>query len=185
MTETPPLPADALALLDFWWTAGPAAWFSADPEFDDACRRFRELQKRAATGELDGWAVTAPGALALLLLLDQLPRNLYRDTAGAFATDPKALAIAETALARGFDRAYPMPAKGFFYLPFMHAEDLSAQERSLDLYRVTGDQTTYFYALVHYDAVRRFGRFPHRNRVLGRTTSEAERAYLDTGGFSG
>lgn len=183
MTESP-LPADALALLNFWWTAGPQAWFSSDPAFDDACARFKPLQTRAAAGELDDWAETAPGALALLLLLDQFPRNLFRGSAEAFATDEKALGIAERAIARGFDTAYPMPAKGFFYLPFMHAENLAAQERSLDLYRVAGEQNTYFYALIHYDAVRRFGRFPHRNPILGRPTTESEQAYLDSGGFS-
>ncbi|WP_018698776.1 DUF924 family protein [Amorphus coralli] len=178
------LPSEALDLLDFWWKAGPAAWFSGGEAFDGKCERFRPLHERAARGELDDWAENPATALALLLLLDQFPRNLHRDSAQAFATDDKALALAGDAIARGFDRAYPMPAKGFFYLPFMHAEDLAAQERSLDLYRVAGDQDTYYFALVHYDAVRRFGRFPHRNTVLGRTTTEAEQDYLDTGGFA-
>lgn len=178
------LPNDALELLDFWWEAGEAAWFSGDAAFDEACERFRPLHETAARGELDGWADAPVTALALLLLLDQLPRNLHRGSAEAFATDAKALGVAEQAIARGFDRAFPMPAKSFFYLPFMHSEELAVQERSLDLYRQAGDQNTYFYALIHFDAVRRFGRFPHRNAVLGRETSAAEQAYLDSGGFA-
>ncbi|MDQ0317224.1 DUF924 family protein [Amorphus orientalis] len=183
MSQTAPS-ADAFDLLAFWWDAGPAAWFSGGQDFDSACARFRSLRDRAARGDLDHWAETPHGALALLLLLDQLPRNLFRDQAEAFATDGKALDVAEAAIAKGFDRAYPMPARNFFYLPFMHSEELAVQERSLDLYRTVGDQDVYFYALVHYDAIRRFGRFPHRNPCLGRTTTEAERAYLDSGGFS-
>ncbi|MGX1099830.1 DUF924 family protein [Amorphus sp. MBR-141] len=178
------VPEEALALLDFWWTAGPAAWFDGGAEFDAACEPFRDLHDRAARGDLDDWEATPVTTLALLLLLDQLPRNLHRGSARAFATDTKALAIAERALSRGFDKAYPMPARNFFYLPFMHSEDLAMQERSLDLYRAAGVQDTYFYALVHFDAVRRFGRFPHRNDVLGRETTEAEKAYLASGGFS-
>lgn len=178
------VPEEALELLDFWWTAGPAAWFDGGAEFDAACEPFRDLHDRAARGDLDDWQTTPVTTLALLLLLDQLPRNLHRGSARAFATDTKALAIAERALSRGFDKAYPMPARNFFYLPFMHSEDLAMQERSLDLYRAAGVQDTYFYALVHFDAVRRFGRFPHRNDVLGRETTEVEKAYLASGGFS-
>lgn len=177
-------PAEALDLLDFWWKSGPEAWFQGAPEFDEACAAFTPLQERAARGELDHWAATPAGTLALLLLLDQLPRNLYRGTARAFESDGAALAIAEAAIRQGFDKAYPMPAKNFFYLPLMHSEDLAVQERALDLYRAVGDQSVYFYAFVHYDAIRRFGRFPHRNATLGRATSEAEQAYLDSGGFS-
>ncbi len=183
MTEED-LPQEALTLLDFWWEAGPSAWYSGVASFDAACEQFRDLHKRAARGELDGWEATTVTTLALLLLLDQLPRNLHRGSARAFATDAKALAVAQRALARGCDKAYPMPARGFFYLPFMHSEDLAMQERSLDLYRAAGVQDTYYYALIHFDAVRRFGRFPHRNDVLGRETTEAEKAYLASGGFS-
>lgn len=183
MSQFAPVPA-AFDLLDFWWAAGPAAWFNVDPEFDQACARFRPLRDKAARGDLDDWAETPHTALALLLLLDQIPRNLFRNEAEAFATDGHALQVAEAAIARGFDKAYPMPARNFFYLPLMHSEDLAVQERSLDIYRTAGDQDVYFYALVHHDAIRRFGRFPHRNDCLGRTTTDAERAYLENGGFA-
>lgn len=183
MTEAN-VPEEALGLLEFWWAAGPGSWFNGGAEFDAACEPYRPLMERAAGGEFDHWEASPAATLALLLLLDQLPRNLHRGSAEAFATDAKALGVSERALARGFDKAYPMPARNFFYLPFMHAEDLAMQERSLDLYRAAGVQDTYYYAFVHYDAVRRFGRFPHRNNVLGRETTEAERAYLASGGFS-
>tara|TARA_R110002020_G_scaffold50844_15_gene144035 strand:- start:4146 stop:4700 length:555 start_codon:yes stop_codon:yes gene_type:complete len=178
------VPEEALALLEFWWAAGPGAWFNGGAAFDQACEPFRDLHEQAARGDLDHWEATPSATLALLLLLDQLPRNLHRGSAKAFATDAKALGVSERALERSFDKAYPMPARNFYYLPFMHSEDLAMQERSLDLYRAAGVQDTYFYAFVHYDAVRRFGRFPHRNAVLGRETTEAEEAYLASGGFS-
>lgn len=176
----------AFDVLDFWWRAGPAAWFRADPDFD---RRVRDellgLHEAAARGELDGWADGPHGALALILLLDQVPRNVFRGTARAFATDEKALLLAEAALARGFPRAFPVQARFFFYLPFEHAEDMAAQERSVDLFRGLGDEQGHFYALIHMDAIRRFGRFPHRNAILGRTSTPEEEAYLASGGFRG
>jgi uncharacterized protein (DUF924 family) len=177
----------ALALLRFWWGAGPDNWFARDDAFDAECRVHAALTEAAAGGGrgLDGWRATAAGTLALILLTDQIPRNAFRGTAEAFATDAFALATAEQALAAGFPDAYPMPARNFFLLPFMHAEDLAAQERGLDLYRAQGDKDMYYYALVHHDAIRRFGRFPHRNVILGRTTTPEEQAYLDSGGFVG
>lgn len=177
--------ADALDLLAFWWRAGPERWFAADAAFDEDCARFRALYETAAAGGLDGWRTTAAGSLALIVLTDQIPRNVFRGTPQAFATDPLALAHARHAVGSGFDRGWPIPARGFFYLPFTHAEDLAAQEEGLDVFRATGDQDGYFHALVHHDAIRRFGRFPHRNPILGRETTPAEQAYLDSGGFGG
>jgi len=174
---------DALALLNFWLPAGPARWFARSDAFDAACARWVPLWERARTGECAGWGETAAGSLALVILLDQIPRNAFRATARQFATDEMALAEADRAVARGHDDAYPMPLQNFFYLPYQHAEDLTAQERGLDLYRAAGDQEAYYWALVHADAIRRFGRFPHRNGLLDRETTEAERAYLETGGF--
>ncbi len=177
--------ADAFDVLEFWWRAGPARWFAAESAFDHACRDFAAAVDDAAAGRLDGWAESPHGALALVLLTDQFPRNVFRGTTRAFATDGKALAVAERAIGRGFDRAFPIDGRRFFYLPFMHSEDLAVQERGLDLYRALGSEEGYFYALVHYDAIRRFGRFPHRNALLGRDTTPAEAAYLASGGFSG
>lgn len=174
---------DALALLDFWLAAGPSRWFDRSDEFDAQCRGWVHLWRRARDGGCAAWPRTAAGSLALLILLDQIPRNAFRGTAEQFATDAAALAEADRAVAAGHDKAYPMPMRNFYYLPYQHAEDMAAQERGLDLYRAAGDRDAYYWALVHADAIRRFGRFPHRNAVLGRETTEAERAYLESGGF--
>jgi uncharacterized protein (DUF924 family) len=176
---------DPIAVLEFWWQAGPDKWFAGGDAFDDACRGFRHLTDAAAEGQLDAWAEAPHSALALVIVTDQFPRNIYRGTERAFKTDAKALSVATAAVDRGFDRAFPTMARKFFYLPFMHSEDLAAQERGLDLYRTLGDQDGYFYMLIHFDVVRRFGRFPHRNAVLGRQTTPEEAAYLASGGFSG
>ncbi|WP_067338301.1 DUF924 family protein [Stappia indica] len=176
---------DAIDILDFWWTAGPAKWFARDDAFDAEIReKFAPLVEQAREGALDGWAQSSHGALALLLLLDQFPRNLFRGDALAFASDERARRIARAAVDAGFDRAFPREARPFFYLPFEHSEDMSDQERSVDLFRRHGDEQTYLYALIHLDVIRRFGRFPHRNPVLGRETTAAEATYLDDGGFS-
>ncbi|WP_417771590.1 DUF924 family protein [Stappia sp.] len=181
MTMDKPTPFD---VLDFWWTAGPQKWFARSDAFDAEIReRFEAASVAAGRGDLDDWATTPHGALALIILLDQFPRNLYRNDARAFASDQRALKTAERALEQGFDKAFPTQARTFFYLPFEHAEDIAAQERSVDLFRRLANQETYFYALLHLDVIRRFGRFPHRNPVLGRETSPAEAAYLADGGF--
>lgn len=176
---------DAFELLDFWWSAGPGKWFRRDDDFDRDCReRFAELAESAARGELEAWKATPHGCLALILLLDQIPRNVHRESARAFATDGEALATAEHAIAQRFPSAYPPGARIFFYMPFMHAEDLDTQRRGVDLFRILGEHDSFHYALIHLDVISRFGRFPHRNAVLGRETTPEERAYLETGGFS-
>ena len=175
--------AAALGLLAFWIEAGPDKWFNRSDAFDDACGGYVAMWEKARDGAFDGWAATAVGALALTILLDQIPRNVFRGEARQFESDAKALATARAAVAAGFDRTQPWPMRNFYYLPFQHAEDMAAQDEGLDLYRQGADQNSYFYALVHADAIRRFGRFPHRNAMLGRQTTEAERAYLATGGF--
>lgn len=174
-----------LDVLDFWWQAGAAKWFARDDKFDRRCREtFTAAIEAAAAGELDHWSDSADGALALILLLDQMPRNIYRGTPEAFKADGKAVEIAQKALDKGFDRAFPKDARGFFYLPFEHSEDMAHQERSVDLCRILGDKELYHYALIHLDVIRRFGRFPHRNAVLGRCSTPEELAYLESGGFS-
>lgn len=175
----------SLDVLDFWWQAGAGKWFASDEKFDRDCReRFLPAIEEAFSDDLDPWMETADGSLALLLLLDQMPRNVFRGTADAFKGDSKALRVAKHALSRGFDRAFPKAARGFFYLPFEHSEDMAHQERSVDLFRALGDTELYHYALIHMDVIRRFGRFPHRNILLGRDTTPKEQAYLDDGGFS-
>lgn len=182
MTDVTVSPLD---VLDFWWLAGPAKWFGGGEDFDARCReRFLPAVEAAASGGLDDWARDATGALALVLLLDQMPRNVFRGSARAFEADARAVSVAEKAIEAGFDRAFPREARGFFYLPFEHAEDMAHQQRSVDLCRVLGDKELYHYALIHMDVIRRFGRFPHRNKVLGRVSTPEEEAYLASGGFS-
>ena len=174
-----------LDILDFWWQAGPEKWFAGGEAFDTECRdRFLGAVEAARDGALDGWAETAAGALALILLLDQMPRNIYRGTPDAFASDAKAVEIADLAVTRGHDRAFPKDVRVFFYLPFEHAEDIALQERCVDLTRKLGKEQLSLYAYIHLDVIRRFGRFPHRNDVLGRASTEAEKAFLADGGFS-
>src|SRR5262249_8593332 len=146
--------------------------------------RFLAAYEAAAAGRLGDWQSTPEGTLALLVLLDQFPRNLFRGDARAYATDAKARAIAERAIARGIDRPFPLPQRRFLHLPLMHSENLADQERCIALCREAGDEEAVKHAEIHADVIRRFGRFPHRNRALGRETTDEERAFLDAGGFA-
>jgi uncharacterized protein (DUF924 family) len=176
-------PEDVLA---FWRAAGPDKWFEKDAAFDaEIAARFGQTYEAAAAGRLDAWASTAEGALALLIVLDQFPRNMFRGEARAFAADPQALAIAGQAIVHGFDKQVARGECGFFYLPFMHSEKLTDQERCVALGRRLGNDDFTKYAELHEDIIRRFGRFPHRNTVLGRATTPEEQAFLDAGGFAG
>ena len=177
--------AEAQEVVAFWKNAGPKMWFAKDADFD---RRFRErflaAYEAAARGELSAWLRTPESALALVLLLDQFPRNAFRDTPRMYATDELARSIGDQAIALGYDRLVEEPLQFFFYLPFGHSESLADQERCVALNaRFSPEQQKH--ALGHRDIVRRFGRFPHRNAVLGRTSTEAEVAYLAEGGFAG
>ncbi|HZW76596.1 MAG TPA: DUF924 family protein [Caldimonas sp.] len=175
-------PHDVLA---FWRAAGPDKWFTRDAAFDDAIRtRFLATCETAAAGAL-AWGGTAEGALALLIVLDQFPRNIFRGSARAFAADPLAREVATRAIARGFDREVPLAERSFFYLPFEHSESLADQERCVALNRASGDADALKWAELHADIIRRFGRFPHRNAMLGRATTPEEQAFLDDGGFTG
>jgi uncharacterized protein (DUF924 family) len=176
-------PKDVLA---FWQAAGPQKWFKKDPAFDaEIAARFSAVWQDAADGKLAQWEATPQGALALVIVLDQLPRNMFRGSARTYQVDAIARAAADRALARGFDQQVPPPERQFFYLPFMHSESLPDQERCVDLARRYGDDEFTKYAERHADIVRRFGRFPHRNALLGRATTPEEQAFLDDGGFSG
>ena len=181
----PPLPRPE-DVIGFWRAAGPKKWFRKDAAFDrEITARFLAAHEAAAAGRLSDWQATPDGALALLLLLDQFPRNMFRNSARALATDPLARAVADRAIADGFDASASDAERVFFYLPFEHSENLADQERSLALWRRSGDGKIDKYAEIHADIIRRFGRFPHRNAVLGRATTPEEQAFLDTGGFAG
>ena len=173
-------------VLAFWRAAGPEKWFTKDDVFDaDIRTRFLATHDAAARGELAAWESTPDGVYALMILLDQFPRNLFRGSARAFATDAQALAIAERAISRGFDKAFTPPESRFIYMPFMHAEDLAHQERCIALCQASNDPDGVKFAVIHRDIIRDFGRFPHRNAVLGRQTTPQEQDFLDEGGFRG
>ncbi|MGU3494330.1 DUF924 family protein [Xanthobacteraceae bacterium A53D] len=173
------------AVVTFWKDAGPDAWFKKDEAFD---ARFRDLfldaHFCAARGEYAGWNETAEGALALMILLDQFPRNAFRGTGHMFATDPLARCYAHEALERGLDQQLPPELRVFLYLPFEHSEDLADQERCVALCDHLGGELKH-YAEVHRDIIRDFGRFPHRNPALGRDTTPEEAEFLAKGGFGG
>jgi uncharacterized protein (DUF924 family) len=176
-------PDDVLTL---WRSAGDERWYKRDDAFDASVReRFLSLWHKAVAGELSSWETTDGGALALVILLDQFPRNMFRGDPRAFSSDAQALDVAHRALAHGADKRIEAPLLQFLYLPFMHSEDLADQLRCVELFRTTADTENLRYAEEHADIIRRFGRFPHRNRVLGRATTPEEQAFLDGGGFSG
>lgn len=174
--------ATAADVVEFWREAGPGAWFAVEPAFDRRCGRFLDAHHAAARRELDGWLQDAQGALALVLLLDQIPRNVFRGSAHAYATDGLARAHARRALADGHDARYEPALRAFFYLPFEHSEDPSDQHRAVELFRALGDAHYLQYALAHQEVIARFGRFPHRNHALGRPNTPDEQAWLDAGG---
>jgi uncharacterized protein (DUF924 family) len=179
-------PASPLDVLAFWRAAGPDKWFKKDAAFDaEITRRFLGFWQAAVDGKLTAWEETPEGALALVIVLDQLPRNMFRGRARMYEGDPLALAAAKRALAHGFDEQVPRSDRRFFYLPLEHSEDLDDQERCVELSRRYGDDEFTKYAEQHADIIRRFGRFPHRNPILGRTTTPEEQAFLDGGGFAG
>lgn len=173
-------------LVAFWRDAGPGKWFGGGPAFDAECRaRFLDAHLAAARREFDGWMESADGALALLLLLDQIPRNIYRGSAHGYATDPLARRHASAAIAAGHDRAFEPALRAFFYLPYEHSEDIADQRRALALFADLGDDNYLAYAQAHHDVIARFGRFPHRNLALGRDSTADEQAWLDAGGGFG
>lgn len=172
-------------VVDFWREAGPSRWFRKDGVFDSAFRdRFLIAHEAAARGELDGWVATPGGAIALCILLDQFPRNAFRESARMFASDAKAREIARTALSRESDKQVDGELRQFLVMPFMHSEDLADQELCVRLAKDLPADTLR-YAVQHMDIIERFGRFPHRNAVLARATTVEEQCFSDEGGFSG
>lgn len=173
------------AVLDTWLGAGEQAWYKRDDAFDANLRtRFLTVWEAASEGACDDWVNTREGALALIILLDQLPRNMFRDDPRAFATDTAARAAARVVLEQDRDFATPEPERQFFYMPFMHSENLADQDLCVELFAKrmkTGDNLVH--ARAHREIIRKFSRFPYRNAVLGRTSTPAEERFLDEGGY--
>jgi uncharacterized protein (DUF924 family) len=177
---------NAAEILSFWFSERvKPKWFEPDAAFDAELNdRFRPANERARAGELNSWTGTPEGALALVILLDQSPRNIERGSPKAFATDEQALAIAGQAVARGFDAGLDAKQRQFLYLPFMHSENLEDQERGMELYTALGLAEPLDFMRRHRDVIARFRRFPHRNEVLGRKSTEAEIDFLNQPGSS-
>ncbi|PZU63328.1 MAG: DUF924 domain-containing protein [Sphingobium sp.] len=173
----------AAALLDFWFNqVGEEGWYSHDPALDQHCiDRFAVLWSEKRTLPAESFLDRADDALAAVLLFDQLPRNMFRGQAQAFTTDPIAREVARGAIALGYDIQIGGAGRLFFYMPFQHSEDLADQELSLSLFEGTGDARSLDFARQHHATIARFGRFPHRNAALGRTTLPAEAAAVAEG----
>ncbi|MEG9861532.1 MAG: DUF924 family protein [Parvularculales bacterium] len=174
-------------VLNFWVGAGPERWFSPDETFDAQVKdKFASLYEQAKARYLNAWEENVEGALALVITLDQFPRNMFRDTPQAYESDALALGVAERAIERHFDFEVPDVMRRWFYMPFMHAEDIEIQERCVGYCEQRLDSgETLEYAKGHCDIIRKFGRFPHRNMILGRTSTKGEVEFLEMGGFSG
>ncbi len=173
----------SLSIVSFWHTAGPSKWFARDDAFDAELRaRFLDDHFAAARREREALLDDPEGALALILLLDQVPRNVFRDSAHAFATDPLAREYAARVIDAGFDLRVDPALRIFMYLPFEHSETLADQDRTVALCEALGDASYLKYAHAHRDVIRRFGRFPHRNRALARVNTAEEQTWLDAGG---
>lgn len=184
-------------MIDFWFgPPGSSAdgkkrqeWFQKDPEFDRQIQtRFLWLYQQGVDGELNSWQETPRGCLALILLFDQFPRNMFRGQPQAFATDAQALGVAQGAIAQGFDQALPPVQRQFCYFPFEHSENLAHQHQAVELFAALKDHPEtadcYDYALRHRAIIEQFGRFPHRNSILGRETTPAETKFLTQPGSS-
>jgi len=182
MTHTP----DHRAVLDFWFDEiDPAQWWTSDPAFDALVReRFGDLHRAAVPGELYAWRASAAGRLAEIIVLDQFSRNIHRGTPAAFAADPLALALAQEAVAAAHDQALPTQRRLFFYLPYMHSESALIHEVALTLFRDLGLENNLDFERRHKAIIDRFGRYPHRNAILGRTSTAEELRFLEEPGSS-
>lgn len=169
-------------VLHFWFAElQPQAWFTADPKLDDVIRgRFRELYDQLGCEASEIFDSTAQGCLAAVIVFDQFPRNMFRGSPKAFATDALALSIAEHAIGAGLDQSLTVQQRQFLYMPFQHSEDRIVQARSMELFASLGDSEVLGYAQKHQEIVDRFGRFPHRNATLGRTATASEIEFLKT-----
>jgi uncharacterized protein (DUF924 family) len=174
-----PPPSDVLT---FWFAPDmEKKWFSSSPDFDrEIENRFGALYDAAQAGRLGDWEDAPESALALCIVLDQFPRNMFRDTPRAFGSDAQAQEVSYRALQRGFDTDVEPRQRAFFYLPLMHSEDVRDQQFGVNLYRKLGNALSLDYAIQHHDIIEEFGRFPHRNKVLGRESTPAETEFLKT-----
>ena len=179
--------SDPIEILDFWLgEIGPEGWYAGGAEIDASIRdRFGEIWQAAFDGGLEHWVEGTVGTLAYLILCDQFSRNMHRDTARAFATDPQALAAAKRAVAEGWDLNAPEPERQFFYMPFEHSEGLADQDRAVELLteRMGSDPEMALHAQAHREIITRFHRFPSRNAALGRETTPEEAEFLAAGGY--
>lgn len=178
--------SDPIEVLEFWLhEIGEEGWYKGGEEIDLACARFADLWQAAHDGGLEHWVDGTVGTLAYLILTDQIPRNIHRGTALAFATDPQARAAARKAVAEGWDLNAPEPERQFFYMPFEHSEDPADQALAVKLLteRLSSDPEMALHARAHQEVIARFGRFPARNKALGRDSTPEEQAHLDQGGY--
>jgi uncharacterized protein (DUF924 family) len=181
-----PRDATPAEILAFWREAGCDRWYARDDAFDtEVRRRYLDLWRKAVAGELSSWEMSDDGALALVIVLDQFPRNMFRGDALTYSSDHLARELARRAIESGADARIDPTLREFLYMPFMHSEHLPDQMHCVELFRKAGNTESLKYAEDHADIIRRFGRFPHRNRILGRATTPDEQAFLDEGGFSG
>jgi uncharacterized protein (DUF924 family) len=180
--------SDPVEVLEFWLNeVGPKGWYAGGEALDALCRdRFADLWQAAHDGGLDHWVDGTVGTLAYLILTDQIPRNIHRGTALAFATDPQARAAAKKALDEGWDMNAPEPERQFFYMPFEHSEDPEDQALAVKLLgeRLASDPEMVLHARAHQAVIQRYGRFPTRNADLGRASTPEEQVYLDQGGYA-
>ena len=185
MSSPPSNIASPQDIVTFWRDAGYERWYTKNDAFDQQLReRFMLTWEAARDEKLGAWQETDDGVLALLIVLDQFPRNMFRNDPRAFSTDALARTVAARAITEGRDLRVEQGLRSFVYLPFEHSEDLADQERSITLFAPLGEDSLKW-AIIHADIIRKFGRFPHRNAVLGRTSTDAEKAYLAEGGFAG
>ena len=173
---------NAEELLDYWFSESVAKlWFNSTPEFDQELRdKFMDTYQAASEGQLNDWQETAKGALALVIIFDQLPLNMFRGKPESFAAEAKAREIAGQSIDNGFDQTFTDKQKAFLYMPFMHSEDLDDQDRSVALYEKANLNDNLRFAHHHREIIRRFGRFPHRNDILGRESTQEELDYLSS-----
>ena len=174
------------AVLAFWFEEiTPAQWWVQSAAFDQTLRaRFGALHAAASHCELHAWRATPAGRLAEIIVLDQFSRNIHRGTAAAFASDPLALALAQTAVAQGADQGFPSERRVFFYMPWMHSESAAIHAAAVQLFQAPGLESNLDFELRHKAIIDRFGRYPHRNAILGRVSSAEELEFLKTPGSS-
>lgn len=172
----------AQELLEFWFSPEvEVRWFNSTPKLDDEIRqKYEALWLQAKNGELVNWLETAEGSLALLILLDQLPLNMYRNQAESFATEALAIKYAKQTVTNNFDKQIPIENRAFVYMPLMHSENIDDQNLSVELFEKAGLEGNHRFALHHRDIIERFGRFPHRNSILGRNSTAEEIEYLNS-----